>query len=174
MELPLNFCIPVSIKIYQLMGRYNGKTQHPDFIQTNQNFVEPHRTVKGYPYLQYYGQLWWHKLIGQLTRLSYVSLVYNLQYRILSVLTDLSNSGLTFHTPVDTCVQLADLSYVVNITTGPSLFDLNLITSSTNSFPQPLVNKELVAPNPIPELETTSDLIEQYRLATQVKTVVDL
>jgi Centromere DNA-binding protein complex CBF3 subunit, domain 2 len=53
----------------------------------------------------------------------------------ISVLTDLSNSGLNFHTQstTDTRVQLADSSYIANITTDPSFIDPNLITS-TNSF----------------------------------------
>jgi hypothetical protein len=101
-------------------------------------------------------------------------ILHNLQ-PILSVLNDLSNSGLTFHTQSssDTRVQLTDSNYIANITTEASLFNPNPVTS-TNSFSQLPVNEELALLNPIPELELTSDSIEQYRLATHVNTVVDL
>ena len=97
-------------------------------------------------------------------------ILQNLQ-PFISVLTDLSNSGLNFHTQStsDTHVQLADSSYIANITTGTSFIDPNLITS-TNSLEQPLVIEESAA------LVSTSrsDSIKQYRLATHVNTVVDL
>ena len=109
-------------------------------------------------------------------------ILHNLQ-PILSVLTDLSNSGLTFHTQSssDTRIQLTNSSYAANITTEASLFDPDpdLITSM-NSFSQSFVNEEsstaaaIAALNPIPELEMRSDSIEQYRLAIHVKTVVEL
>ena len=90
---------------------------------------------------------------------------------IFSVLNDLSNSGLTFHTQTssDTRVQLADSSYIANITTGASLLNSYLVTSM-NSFSQPLVNEESAALIPISE----SNSIEQYQLASHVNTVVNL
>ena len=99
-------------------------------------------------------------------------ILHNLQ-PIIAVLADLSNSGLTFHTQStsDTRVQLADSSYIANITTGTSSFDPNRITS-TNSFSQSFIDQEVAALIPIPE--SRSDSIEQYRLAIHVDTVVDL
>src|SRR5947207_10885452 len=69
-------------------------------------------------------------------------ILQNLQ-PFISILTDLSNSGLNFHTQStsETRVQLADSSYIANITPGTSFIDPNLITS-TNSFSQPLVIDE--------------------------------
>jgi hypothetical protein len=109
-------------------------------------------------------------------------ILHNLQ-PILSILIDLSNSGLIFHTQSssDTRIRLMNSSYVVDITTEVSLFDPDpdLITSM-NSFSQSFANEEsstaaaIAALNPIPELETRSDSIEQDRLAIHVKTVVEL
>jgi len=95
-------------------------------------------------------------------------ILQNLQ-PFISVLTDLSNSGLNFHTQStsDTHIQLADSSYITNLMTGTSFINPNLITS-TNSSSQPLVNEEPAA------LISRSNPVKQYRLATHVKTVVDL
>ena len=70
-------------------------------------------------------------------------ILQNLQ-PFISVLTDLSNSGLNFHTQstTDTRVQLADSSYIANITTGTSYIDPNLITS-INSFSQPRCQRRI-------------------------------
>ena len=97
-------------------------------------------------------------------------ILQNLQ-PFISVLTDLSNSGLNFHTQStsDTRVQLADSSYIANITTGTSFIDPNLITSM-NSLKQSLVIEESAAL----VSASRSDSIKQYRLATHVNTVVDL
>src|SRR5947207_10514558 len=97
-------------------------------------------------------------------------ILQNLQ-PFISILTDLSNSGLNFHThsTSDTRVQLADSSYIANITTDASLFDPNLITSM-NSFSQSLVNEESAALISV----SRSNSFAQYRLATHVNTVVDL
>ena len=97
-------------------------------------------------------------------------ILQNLQ-PFISILNDLSNTDLNFHTQStsDTHVQLADSSYIRNITTGASLIDPNLI--AINSFSQPLVNEEPAALISIPESRSS---IEQYRLATHVKTVLDL
>src|SRR5437762_6520015 len=97
-------------------------------------------------------------------------ILQNLQ-PFISVLTDLSNSGLNFHTQStsDTRVQLADSSYITNITTDASFIDPNLITSM-NSLKQSLVIEESAAL----VSASRSDSIKQYRLATHVNTVVDL
>ena len=101
-------------------------------------------------------------------------ILHNLQ-PIISILVDLSNSGLTFRTQntSDTRVQLADSSYIANITTDVSLFNPNPITSM-NSSSQSLVNKESTALIPVSESVSRSDSVEQYRLATRVNTIVDL
>ena len=97
-------------------------------------------------------------------------ILQNLQ-PFISILTDLSNSGLNFHTQStsDTRVQLADSSYIANITTGTSFIDPNLLTS-TNSLKQLLVIEESAAL----VSASRSDSIKQYRLATHVNTVVEL
>ena len=94
---------------------------------------------------------------------------------IHSVLTGLSNSGLTFRTQTssDTRVQLIDSGYIANIATEASLFNFN-VNASTNSLSQPLVDEESTALNSITASESRFNSIAQHRLASHVNTVVKL
>ena len=103
------------------------------------------------------------------------TIIHNLK-PILSVLTSLSNPGRTVHTQTssDTRVQLtADSSHIANIATGTSLFNSNLV-AATNSLSRPLVNEESTTLNSIAESASERNSVEQYRLATHVKTVMNL
>jgi hypothetical protein len=84
----------------------------------------------------------------------------------LSLMTDLSGSGVTLQTSSETHVQLADSSSIADILADIPQFDSILL--------QPPVSEEQAILGPISELNANTNSIEQYRLATQVKTVTEL
>ena len=94
-------------------------------------------------------------------------ILQNLQ-PFLSVMTDLSGSGVTLHTQTscETRVQLADSNSIADILAGIPQFDLITL--------QPSTSEEQAILAPISGLNLNSNSIEQYRLATHVKTVADL